>query len=79
MAEKTQTHVNVLLQTQKQISILSRVQGQFGYELVEAWANNAWQKAKEEGLVTDAMLQPQKPVPTTNKKKEVGDKAPLMA
>ena len=70
MAEKSQkqTHVAVLPRTQKQLSILSKVRGPFIYELVGAWADEAWEKAKKDGLVTDAMIQPQdKPSPSEKK------------
>ena len=70
MAEqpKKYTHVGVLVQTQKKISILSSIQGENIYELVEAWADEAWEKAKKDGLVTDAMLGSQNQSPTQSKK-----------
>lgn len=71
MAEqpKKYTHVGVLVQTQKKISILSSIQGENIYELVEAWADEAWEKAKKDGLVTDAMIQPQEQSPSEKKTK----------
>ena len=56
MTDKKQTHINVLPKTQKQIEILKSVHGTFGYELVETWADEAWDEAKKKGLVTDAMI-----------------------
>ena len=64
MAEETSkyTHVGVLKRTQKQIAILSNVanggEGVEMYKLVDAWAQTAWQEAKDAGLVNDAMLPP---------------------
>ena len=59
---KKYTHIGVTVPTQKKISILASVIGPSIYELVESWADDAWNKAKEEGLVTDAMIQsPEKP------------------
>ena len=59
MAERTKkyTHIGVTVPTQKKISILAAVIGPSIYELVESWANDAWEKAKKDGLVTDAMIQ----------------------
>ncbi len=54
------THVGILKPTHKKIAILAAVanggQGVNIYELVDAWAQEAWQEAKANGLVTDAML-----------------------
>ena len=69
MAEKKQTHINVLTRTQRQIEILKSVRGSYGYELVEAWADQAWAEAKKQGLVTDAMIQPV-PSPIIGKQKK---------
>lgn len=53
------THVGVLTETQKKISILAKVQGSVHmYDLVELWANREWEIARKGGLVTDAMLKP---------------------
>ena len=65
---KKYTHVGILLQTQKKISILSSIQGENIYDLVGSWADDAWDKAKKAGLVTDAMIQSQSPSPTKQKK-----------
>lgn len=57
------THIGVLTETQKRISILASVANGYQrmkiYELVDAWAKDAWEEAKLAGVVTDAMLQPQ--------------------
>ena len=53
------THVGVEIKTQKQIAILASVIGPNIYGLVGAWADAAWQIAKDAGLVTDAMLEHQ--------------------
>lgn len=53
------THVGVEVKTQKQIAILASVIGPSIYGLVGAWAEAAWQIAKDAGMVTDAMLEPQ--------------------
>lgn len=54
------THIGVLTDTQKMISILSRIanggQGVKIYNMVDAWAKDAWEEAKAAGVVTDAML-----------------------
>jgi hypothetical protein len=71
MADQTKkyTHVGVTVQTQKKISILASVIGPSIYELVESWTNDAWEKAKRDGLVTDAMIQSQeKPTPSEKKR-----------
>lgn len=54
------THIGVTRSTQKQIAILAKVHGEDMYKLTGAWAEAAWQIAKDAGLVTDAMLEPQK-------------------
>jgi hypothetical protein len=76
MADQTKkyTHVGVTPQTQKKISILAAVIGPSIYELVESWTNNAWDKAKQDGLVTDAMIQPQEK-PSPSEKKRTGQGA----
>lgn len=60
MAQSDSTHVGILKRTQKQISILARVMSNDTkvtmYDLVGLWADEAWEKAKKAGLVTDAML-----------------------
>ena len=63
-----QTHINVLERTKRQIAILKNVSadGAFGYEIVEALVDQAWEKAKKDGLVTDAMIQS----PTQSKSKK---------
>lgn len=63
MAErKRYTHVGVLVETQKKISILASVTGENIYDLVALWTDQAWEKAKEEGVVTDAMVQSPSPI-----------------
>ncbi len=56
--EKLTTHVGVETRTQKMIAILARVQPSKTTmrDLVRDWADDAWQDAKQAGLVTDAML-----------------------
>jgi hypothetical protein len=54
------THVGVEVKTQKQIAILAKVHGCNIYDLVAIWSEASWNQAKVSGLVTDAMLQPQK-------------------
>ena len=54
---KKYTHLAVLVQTQKKVSILSSVTGESILDLVEAWADEAWEKEKKNGIVTDAMIQ----------------------
>jgi hypothetical protein len=49
---KKYTQIGVTVPTQKKISILAAVIGPSIYELVETWADEAWQEAKEKGLVT---------------------------
>jgi hypothetical protein len=56
--EKKFTHVGVEVQTQKKISILAKVEGENIYDLVALWAEEAWEKARKAGRVTDAMLHP---------------------
>lgn len=55
------THIGVKEETQRMISILAKVSngGQRMYDLVDAWAKDAWEEAKLAGVVTDAMLKPQ--------------------
>jgi len=54
------THVGVEVKTQKQIAILAKVHGCNIYDLVSIWTEASWNQAKVAGLVTDAMLEPQK-------------------
>jgi hypothetical protein len=51
------THVGVARETQRKIALLARVRNMSIYELVAGWANNAWNTAISEGLVTETMLQ----------------------
>jgi hypothetical protein len=73
MADQTKkhTHIAVLLQTQKKISILASIEGENMYDLVALWADAAWDKAKKEGLVTDAMIQSQEKSPSKQKKSAI--------
>lgn len=50
------THVGVEKPTQKRIALLARVRGKAIYVLLAEWAKEDWDKAKQAGLVTDAML-----------------------
>lgn len=54
------THVGVTTKTQRQIALLAKVHGCNIYDLVGAWTDSAWEIALQAGLVTDAMLEPQK-------------------
>jgi hypothetical protein len=54
--KKKYTHVGVLVETQRKISLLANIQGVYIRDLVETWAEDAWKKAVKRGLVTDAML-----------------------
>ena len=74
---KKYTHLAVLVQTQKKVSILSSVTGESILDIVEAWADQAWEKAKKDGLVTDAMIQPQSP--TEKKTKSQNAQARVIA
>ena len=68
MAEETGTtftHIGVKKTDRRKIAILAKVQGGNIYEMVGAWADDAWNKAKKKGLVSDAMVQPR---PTVNEK-----------
>ena len=70
MAEQPKkfTQVSITPQTQKKIVILAAVVGPSIYALVESWADQAWEQAKKDGLVTDAMIQSQdKPSPSEKK------------
>lgn len=58
--EKKFTHVGIEIETQKQIAILAKVHGSTIYDLVGAWADASWEQAEKAGLVTPAMLKPQK-------------------
>jgi hypothetical protein len=53
----TFTHIGVKKTDQRKIAILAKVQGGNIYEMVGAWADVAWDKAKAEGMVSDAMIQ----------------------
>lgn len=50
------THVHTEKPTKKKIVLLARVRGRVIYELMADWANENWEKAKQQGLVTDKML-----------------------
>src|SRR5690349_4107374 len=54
------THIHCLKRTKKQVELLAKVanggEGINMYDLVGTWADNAWQKACEAGLVNDSML-----------------------
>lgn len=69
------THIGVKEDTQKKISILAKVaNGRMRiYDLVDTWAKDAWEEAKQAGVVTDAMLNPPAhwvtPTVTTTKKR----------
>lgn len=64
MAKRKFTQISVLPATQKKLTFLKPATGLDMYEMVEAWADTAWEQAKEKGLVTDAMIQPEKPSPS---------------
>jgi hypothetical protein len=53
------THVGVAKPTQKKIALLARFHpsGKI-YKMVDEWVEQYWTQAKEAGMVTDAMLQP---------------------
>lgn len=62
MAEENKfTHIGVLTETQKRVAILAKVSNgsQHMYDLIDLWAKDAWEEAKQAGIVTDAMLNPQ--------------------
>lgn len=72
------THIGVKEDTQKKISILAKVanggQRMNIYDLVDTWANDAWEEAKQAGVVTDAMINPPahwvgSPIPVTKKRR----------
>jgi len=80
MAEKKYTQIAVTPPTQKKISILAAVIGPSIYELVESWADEAWEDAKKAGLVTDAMIQSQeKPSPSEKKRNPASARVALVA
>lgn len=57
MADKYFTHIAVKVRTQKQIAILSKILDDASmYGLVGNWADKEWNRAKQAGLVTDAMI-----------------------
>lgn len=62
MAEETNefTHIGVKKGTQRKVALLAKVAngGMNIYDLVDAWANDAWEEAKQAGVVNDAMLNP---------------------
>lgn len=72
------THIGVKEDTQKRIAILARVanggQRVNIYDLVDAWAKDAWEEALQAGVVTDAMLNPPAhwvaPAHTTKKRRQ---------
>jgi hypothetical protein len=66
------THIGLKKGTQRKIAILSRVIGPRIYELVAIWTNDAWEMAKKQGMVTDAMLE-ETPAHWVGKKEEKGE------
>jgi hypothetical protein len=58
--DKTFTHIGIEKPTQKKLAILAQVRGVRIYELAAGLADHAWNDALSQGLVTPAMLQPQK-------------------
>jgi len=62
MAKETTeyTHVGVTVPTQKKIALLAKIKGTMIRDLVGSWADEAWEAAKDEGIVTDAMIAPAK-------------------
>jgi len=64
---KKYTHLAVLVKTQKKVSIIASVTGESILDLVESWADKAWEDAKKDGLVTDAMIQSPEPSPSKKK------------
>ena len=73
------THIGVKEDTQKRIAILAQVanggQRMRIYDLVDTWAKDAWEEAKQAGVVTDAMLNPPAhwvapAVPATKKRRQ---------
>lgn len=52
----TFTHIGIKKTDKRKIAILAKVRGGNIYEMVGAWADEAWNKAKAEGKVTDAMI-----------------------
>lgn len=56
------THIGVTKTTHRKAAILAKVLDNTNiYSLVEFWANSAWDSAIEAGLVTNAMLNQDKP------------------
>jgi len=77
---KKYTQISVTPPTHKKVSILAAVIGPSIYELVEAWADEAWEKAKKDGRVTDAMIQSQeKPSPSEKKRTAASTRIALAA
>ena len=62
---KEYSNLAVLPTTKRKIQLLSGIKDEDILVLVGAWADTEWEKAKKEGLVTDAML---KPSPSKQKK-----------
>ena len=62
MADKQNdfTHVGVTTETQRKTAVLAKALDTNIYSLVEFWANQEWESAVKKGLVTNAMLKPQK-------------------
>lgn len=53
---KVYTNLAVLEETKRKIVLLATVRRVEINAVVETWASAEWEKAKKEGLVTDAML-----------------------
>ncbi|RPI95403.1 MAG: hypothetical protein EHM40_03375 [Chloroflexi bacterium] len=53
------THIGLKKRTKKQIAILAKVIGRKQFALIAMWTDDAWKQAREAGLVTDAMLEPE--------------------
>jgi hypothetical protein len=71
MAQEPKEYSNlaVLPETKRKIQLLAKIKGDNILELIAAWADEAWEKSKKEGLVNDAMIQTQSP---SKQKKTVG-------
>ncbi len=57
--ERKYTHVAIERATQRKIAILATLSDQKIYEMIAAWTDAEWKKAKQAGLVKDAMLEPE--------------------
>lgn len=68
MVTKEFTHIGIEKKTQRQIALLATVRGGRIYQMVGAWAEEAWKQAKAEGLVMDAMIKNAADKSTTIKK-----------